>query len=141
MTNLTRPYHQDATQRERKEVLRNDTLQFRTAADLGLENTGRYAKPFTVTGTEPSAQYPRLPENSWVNDPVPPEAPLGHAIDEQEPCGEIGEIRASLDDTSATNVVDTSCADPSPTGEAPLVTVCPKVEPPVIPNPKRRPLR
>jgi len=81
MTDAIKPFHNTTTQSERRETLENDqrvqrdTLQFRTSADLGLENTGRYAKPFAVTGQTPTPQYPAGP--NWAPDPVGVEPPLG----------------------------------------------------------------
>jgi hypothetical protein len=42
-----------------------------------------------------TVQYPTLPENSWANDPVPTEPPLGF-VDEAPVCGEAWEVEASL---------------------------------------------
>jgi hypothetical protein len=76
MTDPRQPFHNPATQRERREVLR-DTLASRAEADLGIENVGRFAKPFSFVGSEPTAQHPKLPENSpFANDPVPIEEPI-----------------------------------------------------------------
>jgi hypothetical protein len=95
-------FRNDSSQSEREEVVRNDTLQYRTAADLGLENSGRFAKPFAITGTEPTVQYPKLPESSpWHSNDGPPEEPLGYSIDEAPIVGEPHEQRASLEKINA----------------------------------------
>jgi hypothetical protein len=102
-------YRNESSQKERADVLKNDranTYAGRAQAEHDLENVGRHAKPNIVIGTGALPEYPRLPENSWTNDPVPPEAPLGHAIDAQEPVGEIGEIEASLARTSNSDTSD-----------------------------------
>ena len=83
-----------ASEREREEVLRNDTLQFRTAADLGLGNSGRFAKPHTIVGETPAPQYPTGP--NWSVDPTGPEPPLGIDVNAIEACGEVWEIEQSL---------------------------------------------
>jgi hypothetical protein len=101
MTDAIKPFHNTTTQSERRETLENDqrvqrdTLQFRTSADLGLENTGRYAKPFAVTGQTPTPQYPAGP--NWAPDPVGVEPPLGIDVNAMEPVGEVGEVQASID--------------------------------------------
>ena len=83
----TRPYHNEATQSERKAIVKNDTLfarQQNTIDDAG----GRYAKltPSNVTGSTPSPQYPQIPSGPWSgDDPVPNEEPLGFSVDAMEP--------------------------------------------------------
>lgn len=62
----TRPFHNPASQAERKAVLENDTYNARaqnTVDDAG----GRYAKitPTTVTGATPTPQYPKIPSGPW----------------------------------------------------------------------------
>jgi hypothetical protein len=83
----TRPYHNPASQAEKRQVLQNDTLfarQQNALDDLG----GRFAKltPSNVTGTKPLQQVPRLPASSpWHREALPPEEPLGIAVDEMPP--------------------------------------------------------
>jgi hypothetical protein len=114
--NSTRPYHQPATQRKRAEVLRNDTFQSRAQAEAD-EVRGRFAQheKSEVIGTAASVQYPALPTSSpWHDTVVPPEEPLGFAIDTQEPVGEYGEIQASLANALATaseNPADVSAVE------------------------------
>ena len=96
MTNPTQPFNNSASQAERREELRQQTLQFRTAADLGLENSGRFAKPFEVIGSSPTPQYPQVAPN-WANDPTGVEPPLGYSIDEAPVVGESFEVQASID--------------------------------------------
>ena len=68
----THEFDNQASQAERREVLRNDTYfarQSNTVDDAG----GRYAKltPSNVIGSATSPQYPQQPENSpWHHDPV-----------------------------------------------------------------------
>jgi len=71
----------DVTQREKREVLRNDervrkaTYHSFAQADADTEMGGRYAKvqPTTVTGSAPTA-WPKMPEgNPWATNPYPPE--------------------------------------------------------------------
>jgi hypothetical protein len=104
-------YRNEATQREREHVLRNDararTMHGRANAELDLENTGRFSKPHTVIGVD-APDYPRLPSGPWA-DPVqiPPEEPLGYDISEVPIVGEAFEVAKSLDGTAdATNVAD-----------------------------------
>lgn len=73
------------------------TYHSRAITGLDLERSGRHAQHATVTGTKPAVAYPRMPEGSpWHSDQVPPEPPLGYAIDAQECVGEQFEIAASL---------------------------------------------
>jgi hypothetical protein len=78
------PYSNEATQAERKAIVKNDSYfarQSHTVDDAG----GRYAKltPATITGATPSPQYPSLPASSpWssgFDTNVEPE--LGFAVD------------------------------------------------------------
>ena len=62
---MAHEFNNQASQSERREVLRNDTYfarQSNTADDAG----GRFAKltPATITGSTPSPQYPQLPASS-----------------------------------------------------------------------------
>jgi hypothetical protein len=94
MTDQRQPFRNEATQSEKRETLRNDNMNFRTSSDLGLENTGRFAKPFAVTGSTPAPQYPSGP--NWANDPTGVEPPLGFDVNAIEPVGEHHEIQSSL---------------------------------------------
>jgi hypothetical protein len=99
----------DATAQEKLEALFNEqklrnaqrkdasTFQSRAQAEAD-EVRGRFAQieKADVVGTAATVQYPRLPENSWVNDPVPPEGPLGFSVDAHEAVGEVFELEASL---------------------------------------------
>lgn len=88
-------FNNRSTQREKAEVLRNDTYFHRAQVDQELG--GRFAKASVVAGEAPSVQYPRLPSSSpWSEDPVPPEEPLSVDVNAQEPTGTPAEIEASL---------------------------------------------
>jgi hypothetical protein len=104
-------YRNKATQREREEVLRNDranTYAGRAQAEAD-EIQGRFSQreKATVIGIG-AIEYPQLPENSWTNDPVPPEEPLGIDVNYVEAVGEKFEVDASLDG----NVPAASAASP-----------------------------
>jgi hypothetical protein len=90
----------DIEQRERRELLGSTggmTYHSRAAADIALEGQGRHTQGAEVIGSKPAVAYPRQPEGSpWAGDLVPPEGPLGYAIDAQESVGEVFEIAASL---------------------------------------------
>jgi hypothetical protein len=164
MTDPTKPFHNTTTQREKAEILRNDRAntyagRAQTEAD---EIQGRFAQEHkaTVIGSDGAPDYPQLPENSWTNDPVPPEEPLGIDVNYVEPQGEKFEVEASLSDA----VLATPVATPQPTGPSPSASPSslakansevsdaslvadsavlhppkPDVEPALaIPNPKRR---
>jgi hypothetical protein len=97
------PYHNNSPQSVRRAIAKNDRRVHANRSTYGDhthdDSGGRYLKqtPSTVIGSEPIA-YPRLPENSWANQGavVPPEPPLGVAIDQMEPTGEFYEVQASL---------------------------------------------
>jgi hypothetical protein len=152
-------YQNKSSQAEREAELRNDqrvrsghTFQSRAIAEAD-DVRGRWAEinKSNVVGATPRVEYPRLPENSWTNDPTGVEPSLGIDVNAVEPCGEKFEIEA-LDDV--TTVFDgqsvasplagvtatASVDDPSRTGgaEAPTaVTASPRGEPPASkPNPK-----
>ena len=151
-------YRNEASLGEREQILRNDQ-RVRSGSTFfdhtHSEEGGRFAKPTNVIGSTPTVQYPRLPENSWTNDPVPPEAPLGIDVNAIEPVGESFEVAASLQALGdATEAVAQSSPlagatatpvsnDPSLTGgaEAPSEVLAPADgEPPAIP-PLPEPLR
>jgi hypothetical protein len=83
------PYHNEATQAERREMLKGDTYHSRAQNELGQE-LGRWAhlsKGQRVTGTAPSV-WPTMPANNpWASNVVPDEPPTGQRIDEMEPIG------------------------------------------------------
>jgi hypothetical protein len=103
---MRRDFQNTASQGEKAEVLRNDRAlrpgdreptTFHQLASVDVELGGRFARPDYITGTEPASRYPHLPASSpWASDPVPPEEPLGFAIDAMDPVGTAAEIEASL---------------------------------------------
>ena len=78
----TRHYHNDATQAEKRQVLK-DTLLARAQADADLTSQGRFKRETTtrVTGVP---EYPSLPASSpWAHGfDTNVEPPLGIAVDE-----------------------------------------------------------
>jgi hypothetical protein len=94
-------YHQNADQREREQVLRNDKRVASTFLDHTHNNDegGRFAKPQNVIGSEPTAQYPMAAPN-WSVDPTGVEPPLNIDVNAVEPCGEKFEIEASCGDAA-----------------------------------------
>jgi hypothetical protein len=103
------------SQKEKRQVLANDrkvraTATYHSAAQACIddERGGRYAtggSKASVVGASPIS-YPTQPENSpWRRDACPPEPPLGYAIDEQEPVGEVFErATPAVDEPPATGV-------------------------------------
>jgi len=149
-------FRNDASQKEREAVLRNDqrhTFQSRAIAEAD-DVRGRWAEinKSNVIGATPTVQYPIAAPN-WSVDPVGIEPSLGHAIDAMEPVGEVGEVQASLDATTEAVVgqsqsaplagVNASAARSLDTGAAPTAVGASPAdgEPPAIPTPKRRGLR
>jgi hypothetical protein len=119
-----------------KRVLRQkDTFASRASADFDLENSGRFSKATQVIGPD-GAQYPRLPEGSWTNDPVGVEPPIGFGINEVPIVGEVGEIQASIErlERSADQSGLPSHAD-GPSVEAAGSLIGHEVEPPLTQSP------
>jgi hypothetical protein len=75
-------YQNDASQAERRQVLKN-TFHSHAQTDPDAPG-GRFAKlrPVVVSGSNPSAQYPKLPPNSWSNSTTPVEPPLNQDVNE-----------------------------------------------------------
>src|SRR5215472_6087230 len=78
----------NATPADKLETLLNDKRMLRQQKEAAStfhqfgqseasEEGGRWAKPMNVVGATPAPEYPRQPEGSWTNDPVPTEPPLG----------------------------------------------------------------
>jgi hypothetical protein len=91
------PFNNDATQAERRRVLRNDrasTFFAQALAEAGMVG-GRWSKQHEakVTG---AAQYPRADLPAWVGADRAVEPPIGVAVDAQAPVGETHEIEASI---------------------------------------------
>jgi hypothetical protein len=96
------PFTNDATQAERREIVKNDAVTFHR---FGLRDDGpggRYAKTEpaqSVTGSTANPTYPQLPEGSpwrqWPPEPVGGD-PLGVDVNEMVPVGSPAEIEASI---------------------------------------------
>jgi hypothetical protein len=83
-----------------EQQLRKGTYFSQAQIDADEDRGGRYAsldKP-TVTGTDPSVSYPRLPADAPSNQlaGMPPEPQLGWSVNEMELVGEKFEIERSL---------------------------------------------
>jgi hypothetical protein len=117
-------------QAERRRVFENDkrvmegsTYFAQAQASAMDEMGGRFAKvqPTSVTGSAPTA-WPKMPEgNPWACDPMPPEPPLGYAVDAQDPVGEPHEIAASQGSTVAASAVG-GTPSPSPSDDSHVIT-------------------
>jgi hypothetical protein len=137
-------------QRERRAVLRNDRRvhEASTYIDHVRDDTsgGRYAKqtPQYVTGSTSIPQYPAQPGSSWSNQSaaVPPEEPLGIAIDALEPTGTFAEIQQSILETGEEGVASSSyeAGDPSHPPTSPA-SGGGAGDPPGLAPPGRRPPR
>jgi hypothetical protein len=95
------PYDNQTSQDERSDVLQNDrqqqggTFHSLAQADLALERVGRHAVPSAVVvGSTSPSNYPKGPD--WTVDPVGTEPNLGFDVNAMPPCGEPGEIAASI---------------------------------------------
>jgi hypothetical protein len=92
------PYRNEATQSEKREVLR-DTYLSRAQADADLGAQGRFKKE-TATSVTAVPTYPKQPTNSpWSSDVLGPEEPFPVDINAMEPDGTPNEIQASLEPT------------------------------------------
>jgi hypothetical protein len=97
-------YRQNASPAEKLSTLLNDKRVKEASTFSQFANSdanqdaGRFAQinKSTVVGATPVPEYPRLPENSWTNDPTGVEPPLGF-VDETPIVGEVGEVQASID--------------------------------------------
>ena len=106
-------YRQNASPTEKLSTLLNDKRvkdastfsQF--ANSEANQDAGRFEQinKSHVVGATPVPEYPTLPSNSWTNDPVPTEEPLGIDVNAMEPVGELHEINASLAAAPATQSV------------------------------------
>ena len=107
MTGEPKPFSNPSSQSERQRILREERQRLRappaptTLRDLArveevLGAQGRFAEGARVTGSDPAAQYPRLPDSSpWaMQNAVEP--PLGYSVEEVEPVGEAHEVAASF---------------------------------------------
>lgn len=75
------------------------TLHQMASLGVDFDLGGRFSPGGSVTGSEPTAQQPRLPANSpWGDGPQPGlDPPLGVEIDQQEPTGTPQEVSASIE--------------------------------------------
>jgi hypothetical protein len=149
-------FRNDASQKEREQVLRNDqrvrsgsTFQSRAIAEAD-DVRGRWAEinKSNVVGATPTPQYPAGP--NWSVDPTGIEPPLNIDVNAVEPCGEKFEVEAFGDATEAVarssplaGATATPVSnDPSDTGEAEAPTAVPASpafgEPPANQSPKRK---
>ena len=82
---MTHEFNNQASQSDRREVLRNDTLFSRQQNAID-DSGGRFAKltPATITGVTPAPIYPQLPASTpWSNGfDTNVEPQLGYAVDE-----------------------------------------------------------
>jgi hypothetical protein len=123
---LDKQFNNSASQADRKRLLLDEwqrksqtpvpTSTYRDQANIDLLlEAGRFAVEARVTGTDPAAVYPRIASGPWGGThPVPPEEPLGYAIDAVEPVGEPHEVAASL---AAQAIPDAASAVTSPAAE------------------------
>src|SRR5437588_10372616 len=94
MTDATKPFNNNASMREKEQVLR-DTMHNRAQAKAN-EIRGRFAahERSNIVGSTPSVvEYPAGP--NWACDPVPQEPSLGFSVEDHEAVGEAHELLAS----------------------------------------------
>jgi len=88
-------YHNETSQRERREALRNDTYLSRAQGNADSPVGGRYAKEL-ATQVVGVPRYPMLPSTSpWSHDATGDEPSLGYSIDEAPVVGEPHELGGS----------------------------------------------
>jgi hypothetical protein len=138
----------DISQAERRRVLENDRLAregstyhnhaVSSANDLMGGRFGVDSKS-VVIGSSPIS-YPRIPSGPWSGaDIVPPEQPLGYAIDQQEPTGEIWEQAASSAPTARVTGDDADA--PTSLGDSDRGAAPPAIQPPMEAGGARFPRR
>jgi hypothetical protein len=91
-------------------------------ASISLETGGRFNNAAVVTGSTPSAQYPRLSSGPWAEpaDIVGIEPPTGIDINAQEAVGEAFEIEANIQaELAKATLVSSSSGDAAPETVAP----------------------
>jgi hypothetical protein len=109
----------EITLKDKLDVLRNEKLLREAgtyheiaSADADQDRGGRFSgltRP-SVIGSSPIS-YPQMPENNpWRCDPVPPEMPLGYAINDQEATGEKWEQQRSIEKASSSARDDASAS-------------------------------
>src|SRR5262245_49810929 len=90
----------EISQAERRRIMADDRrarTYFGQARHADDDLGGRYAKVHstTVVGSSPVSYPAQPPTSPWHHDPAPSEPSLGYSVDEQEPVGEVHEVRAS----------------------------------------------
>jgi hypothetical protein len=88
---MTNPKQDEITQKERKQILRNDEAQTylsRAEAEVGSELGGRFkhlGSKTTIVGASGGPTYPKMPkDNPWASKVVPDTPdPLGYEIDKE----------------------------------------------------------
>jgi hypothetical protein len=108
MSAADRPFLNDASRLEKAEIHANERklrqgerqgTTYHAQAMAGLDEPppgGRFAQARYVTGSEPSTRYPAASSPWTAGNDAGLEPPTGIEIDAQEPCGEYGEVQASL---------------------------------------------
>jgi len=108
---IVRQYHNEFSQKERRQVLRDalrglsvtapaNTLHGWQQAEASVSR-GRYGELIKHEVVQGGKQYPRA-SGPWHGQDNPVEPPLGHSVNDLEPCGTYSEIQASLGGTPPT---------------------------------------
>jgi hypothetical protein len=101
-----KPFSNPSSQSERQRILREERQRLRappaptTLRDLArvdeiLGAQGRFATEAAVTGSDPAALYPRVPNDTPWSMQNAVEPPLGYSVEEVDPVGEAHEVAAS----------------------------------------------
>ena len=91
-------FQNDATQAERRAVVKNDRSTYldHAIANAEAEAQGRFAK-VNATKVVGVPQVPRQPEHSfWHHDVVGQEPPLGYSVNDMMPTGNPAEVATSV---------------------------------------------
>jgi len=112
MTENKSMLHNDATQAERRDLLRQalrnerqsppqpSTYSSHTPGLVNETRGGRYNghQPATIVGSDPTVSVPRISNSSpWVSERLLDEEPLGFSVEDHLPVGEPHELAASID--------------------------------------------
>ena len=122
---MTHEFNNEASQSERREVLRNDTM-FSRQQNIVDDAGGRYAKltPSNVIGSTSAPQYPKLPASSpWSQFDQNVEPVLGFSVNSMEPTGTHAEVQASIEPALIPSVVASPAVIGDRTGEEPVADV------------------
>jgi hypothetical protein len=110
------PYEQDASQQERRRMLKQDQAQPTTMFEQArvAEQIDSERSKSAVMGTKPVVDFPAIPSGPWSAGywQDGPEPPLGYSVNDLEPTGEVAEVQRSLEELAASSSAPPSASSP-----------------------------